>query len=192
MEMSKYQPMYCYDLEVTTDSVWIGKWIYWPLTWVGSTSNYSTTANLHNSQITTAPTKPFSSLLCLHQPFPSNRFLQWTAFSFMRSRSFFTASHAEFNCQLTWSLHLPSRQLLVTDHVEYPILLLLCVFVVVGVCLLSHCLETGCITLFIKNLLPPSNGRGFVIVSQQRTYMLQYVIISLVVPFSEAGSLVFA
>jgi hypothetical protein len=31
----------------------------------GTTSNCSTTANLHNSQIITAPTKPFSSPLCL-------------------------------------------------------------------------------------------------------------------------------
>jgi hypothetical protein len=28
-------------------------------TWLGTTSNYSATTNLHNSQITTAPTKPF-------------------------------------------------------------------------------------------------------------------------------------
>jgi hypothetical protein len=41
---------------------------------LGSTSNYSATADLHNSQITTAPAKPFSSLLCLHEPFPSNGF----------------------------------------------------------------------------------------------------------------------
>jgi hypothetical protein len=30
----------------------------------------SIAANLHNSQITTASAKPFSSLLCLYQPFP--------------------------------------------------------------------------------------------------------------------------
>jgi hypothetical protein len=35
-------------------------------------SDYSATANLHNSQIITAPSKLFSSLLCLHQPFPGN------------------------------------------------------------------------------------------------------------------------
>jgi hypothetical protein len=43
------------------DGVWIGgldllTHLYTPL---GTTSNYSATANLHNSQITTAPTKPF-------------------------------------------------------------------------------------------------------------------------------------
>jgi hypothetical protein len=30
---------------------------------LGTKSNYSATANLHNSQINTAPAKPFSSLL---------------------------------------------------------------------------------------------------------------------------------
>jgi hypothetical protein len=34
--------------------------------WLGTTSNYSAIANLHNSQITTAPDNPFSSLLRLH------------------------------------------------------------------------------------------------------------------------------
>jgi hypothetical protein len=35
---------------------------------LGSTSNYNATANLHNSQIATAPAKPFPAC-CLHQPF---------------------------------------------------------------------------------------------------------------------------
>jgi hypothetical protein len=38
-----------------------------------TTSNYSATANLHNSQNTTALAKPFPAC-CLHQPFPSNCF----------------------------------------------------------------------------------------------------------------------
>jgi hypothetical protein len=37
-----------------------------------TTSIYSATTNLSNLQMTTATAKPFSSLLCLHQPFPSN------------------------------------------------------------------------------------------------------------------------
>jgi hypothetical protein len=41
---------------------------------LGTTSNYSLTANLHNSQINTAPAKPFSSMLWLHQPSPGNGF----------------------------------------------------------------------------------------------------------------------
>jgi hypothetical protein len=40
---------------VTIDGVRIGEWIHWPLV----TSNYSATANLHNSQITTATAKHF-------------------------------------------------------------------------------------------------------------------------------------
>jgi hypothetical protein len=37
-------------------------------------NNYSATADLHDSQINTAPTKLFSSLLRLQQSFPSNGF----------------------------------------------------------------------------------------------------------------------
>jgi hypothetical protein len=45
--------------------------LYTPL---GATSNYRVIANLYSLQITTAPTKPFSSLLCLHQPLPGKGF----------------------------------------------------------------------------------------------------------------------
>jgi hypothetical protein len=41
---------------------------------LGTTSNYSATTNLDTLQITIAAAKPFSSLLCLHQPFPGNGF----------------------------------------------------------------------------------------------------------------------
>jgi hypothetical protein len=41
---------------------------------LGTTNNYSDIANLHTLQITTAPTKPFSSLLWLHQLFSGNSF----------------------------------------------------------------------------------------------------------------------
>jgi hypothetical protein len=45
---------------VTVDGVRIGEWIYWPLIQTTRTAgNYSTTANDHNSQITTAPVKHF-------------------------------------------------------------------------------------------------------------------------------------
>jgi hypothetical protein len=39
-------------------------------TLLGTTGNYS--ANLHTLQITTAPSKPFSSMLCLQQLLPAN------------------------------------------------------------------------------------------------------------------------
>jgi hypothetical protein len=45
--------------------------LYTPL---GITSNYSAIVNLHNTKITTAAAKTFSSLLWLHQPFPGNGF----------------------------------------------------------------------------------------------------------------------
>jgi hypothetical protein len=45
--------------------------LYTPLR---TASNYSAIANRHTLQITTAPTKPFASLLWLHQPFPGNGF----------------------------------------------------------------------------------------------------------------------
>jgi hypothetical protein len=50
---------------VTIDGVWIGEWIYWLLTPLGTTGIYSAIADHHTLQITTAPAKPFSSLLCL-------------------------------------------------------------------------------------------------------------------------------
>jgi hypothetical protein len=62
-----------------------------------TTSNYRTISDLHNSQITTAATKPFPSVLYLHQLFPGNGFEQWRFFSFTRLGSKFTASHAELN-----------------------------------------------------------------------------------------------
>jgi hypothetical protein len=63
-------------LSVTVNGIWIRGWNYRPLihSRLGTTSNYSATANLHNSQITTTPAKPISSLLCLHQPIPCNGF----------------------------------------------------------------------------------------------------------------------
>jgi hypothetical protein len=41
---------------------------------LGTISNYSAVVNLDTLQITTASTEPFSSLLCLHQPFLGNGF----------------------------------------------------------------------------------------------------------------------
>jgi hypothetical protein len=50
-----------------------GRDMDWGMDLLPTTSNYSAIANLHTSQITTAPDKPFTSLLC-HQPFPGNCF----------------------------------------------------------------------------------------------------------------------
>jgi hypothetical protein len=66
--------------------------------WLGTTNNYSATANLYNSRITTAPAKP--SPACLSsQSFPGNGVSQWRFFSLKRSSPFFTDSRT----QLTWS-----------------------------------------------------------------------------------------
>jgi hypothetical protein len=52
---------------------WIGS-IAHLYTLLGSTHNYRTITDLQHLQFTTAPTEPFSSLLCLNQLFPGNGF----------------------------------------------------------------------------------------------------------------------
>jgi hypothetical protein len=44
---------------VTIDRVWIVEWLYWSLIHATQNYNYSSNANLHILQITTAPAKPF-------------------------------------------------------------------------------------------------------------------------------------
>jgi hypothetical protein len=51
---------------VTIDGVWMVNGF--TDTRLVNACNHSATANLHTLQITTAPVKPFSSLLCLYQP----------------------------------------------------------------------------------------------------------------------------
>jgi hypothetical protein len=113
---------------VTIDGVWIGEWISWPL---GTTSNYSAIANLHNSQITTAPAKLFPAcyvfnscflataltveIIQLHAltsllsgEYPANELL-----STQLQRHLFSASLAELdltaNPQLNSLIHHPTR-----------------------------------------------------------------------------------
>jgi hypothetical protein len=87
------------SLCVTIDGVWIGERIYWPLTHTTWKYNYSATINLHNSQITTAPSKPFPAC-CVHQPFHGNGLCQWRFFSFTLPYSIFISSRSELlkNC----------------------------------------------------------------------------------------------
>jgi hypothetical protein len=55
--------------------VWIGDGFIDQLhTPLGTANNCIAIANLHTLQITTAPAKPFSSLMCFHQPFHGNGF----------------------------------------------------------------------------------------------------------------------
>jgi hypothetical protein len=85
---------YCYVVCVAIDGVWIGEWISWPLIHtLGTTSNYSATANLHNSQITTAPAKSFPAV-------PWKRILTVEILQI----PIFTASLTELNSQLSLSL----------------------------------------------------------------------------------------
>jgi hypothetical protein len=74
---------------------------------LGTTSNYGAIANLHNSQITIGPVKPFSSLLCLHQPFPGKRLLTLEILQLHALRCYLHS----FPCrtQLHWPPQLSSR-----------------------------------------------------------------------------------
>jgi hypothetical protein len=94
---------YCHDLGVIIDGVAIGELDL-------------LTTSIHHSEIqvitalwliSTLYKSPqhqlslFSSLLCLHQPFPGNGFWQWRFFSFTRSGPFFSTTFADLNSQLT-------------------------------------------------------------------------------------------
>jgi hypothetical protein len=72
-----YIYLYCHELGVILDGVWIGErfleHLHTPLV---TTTSYGAIANLHTSQITTTPVNPFSIMLCFHQPFPGNGFKQ--------------------------------------------------------------------------------------------------------------------
>jgi hypothetical protein len=54
------KPLYCHNLRVC-DCRPTRDWILDLLIQLGTTGSYSATASLHTSQITTAPTKPFSA-----------------------------------------------------------------------------------------------------------------------------------
>jgi hypothetical protein len=153
------------DCDMTLCGVLIGDgFIDRLFTRLGTTSNYSATANLHNSQTITAPAKPFSSLLCLHQPFPGNGFHQWRFFSCTRSGPPFTAARAEFK---SLSTELITPTVLVLDsrhgpHKKHRSSIVAFLSVTAGTCLPSCFPETYCLTSSIKNLL-----------TQQRVYVLQ-------------------
>jgi hypothetical protein len=61
---------------------------------LGSKSNYSATANLHESQIITASSKPFPPCYALTNSSQETASNKWK-FSFMLSGSIFTTSNAE-------------------------------------------------------------------------------------------------
>jgi hypothetical protein len=84
---------------------------------LGTTSNYSATANLHNSQITTAPAKPFSSLSSLSVPW--QRLLTVEILQFHALKFSLQNSRTTLSSKLVLSLYLG------TDHIENTALLLL-------------------------------------------------------------------
>jgi hypothetical protein len=129
----------------------------------GTTSNYSVIANLHTLQITTASDKPFSSLLCLHQPFLATASNSGDS-SASRAQVLSSRPPAQtstLNRQLStrlsilnWvapivflmtTLHGSSRKRRFQQKCHF-----MFVFFAAGTCLPIRCLATGCITpLFI-------------------------------------------
>jgi hypothetical protein len=121
-------------------------------TQLGTTSNYSATANLHNSQITTAPVKPFP------------------AYCVFTSCSLVTASNSG---DYSDSVLKPSLLSLpyITD-LDAPVLFL--VTPRHGPSRQHRSFSYA--NRFRGNVFTsPSNGRRFVTVTQQRVYTIQYV-----------------
>jgi hypothetical protein len=115
-------------------------WIYLPL--IHTTEHYEQVQRhryLHNSQIITAPAKPFSSPLRLYRSLLGNGFQYWRFLRFTLSGSIFTA----FRAKLTINSHI------YTDHVETPrfhcyspaVALLRFCYLTTGTCLPNRCPE---------------------------------------------------
>jgi hypothetical protein len=119
---------------------------------LGNISNYSATAHLHNSQITTAPAKPLP------------------AFGILTSRSLATASNSGDSSvsraqvlsskpPVQNSTELITRTVLAINsrhgpHRKHRSSIVVFVSVAAGTCLRNRCPETGCVTPFITNPLP--------------------------------------
>jgi hypothetical protein len=115
-------------------------WVLDLLTQLGTTSNYSATANLHNSQITTLPAKLFPACSVFTSPSVAT-----AANSFPGSGTIFTASLAELNWAkvnslLQTVLPIKSQHGIHRKHrvskIKSPVV---CVFVSAGTCLQSRC-----------------------------------------------------
>jgi hypothetical protein len=109
-----------------------------------TTSNYNGTANLHNSQMTTAHAKPFW-VCCV---FTSHSLATVSnsgdpSFSFTRSDPLFTASRTELTNNWPFPLLIPSRHgPRRSKHPLPTITIVACVFVAARTCLASSCPET--------------------------------------------------
>jgi hypothetical protein len=105
---------------------------------LGYVSNYSATANLHNSQITTASAKPFP-VCCV---FNSRSLVtvpnSGDFFSFTRWSPFFTDSCTELSSNLV-----PAYNISAQNNTENTAILLLHSCVAAGTCLPRRCPETA-------------------------------------------------
>jgi hypothetical protein len=133
---------------VTIDGVSNGEWIYCSLmhTQLVTTSNYSATANLHNSQITAVTTKHFQACCVL-----ASRSLASASSSGNSSASRTQALSSQPSVENSLSTNfVPCLKHISTDHIENRALLLLRPTVALlrtsclatGTCLASRCPET--------------------------------------------------
>jgi hypothetical protein len=169
---------------VTINGVWIGGFIDHLHTQLRTTSNYSVIADLNTLQITTAPAKTSSRLLCLQQPFHNNSFERWRFFSshaqvlssqppmqnqtlnqWLKTNYSTISSSLPCRTQQNWLLNrngCPSsllfNSLAWTTYRQYTVSPVTCVTTATGMCLLIRCLEMGCITPLFMCLL---HSKGF-------------------------------
>jgi hypothetical protein len=127
----------------------------WGMDWILA---LLTTCTHHSKlQITTAPAEPFSSLLYVQQPIPSNGFQQWRFFSFLCSCCYCLANVPQLNClthQPTTSVHSAELVNIIIfkitpwhgQHWKPHFSIVVHMFISAGMCLPSCCLETDCIT----------------------------------------------
>jgi hypothetical protein len=121
-------------------------------TQLGITSNYRATANLHNSQITTAPAKRFPDCCAFTSRSLATAFKSGDS-STSRAQILSSQPSAQNSTELTAPtvLVITSRH---GQHRKHSSSIVAFVSVAAGTCLPNCCPEMGCATPFVKNLLP--------------------------------------
>jgi hypothetical protein len=125
---------------------------------IGTTSSYSATAYLHNSQITTASARPFQAFcVFISSSLTTASNSRDSSASRAHSLRYRTHLSTDSNWLLTGSPQLSSLQPLCMDRVENIVSnsnsIVVFLFVAAGTCLPTSCLDRGCITpLFIRIL----------------------------------------
>jgi hypothetical protein len=152
--------------------------LYTPL---GTTSNHSAAANLHNSQITTAKSSPACSVF-------NGRFLVTGVNSGDSSASRAQVLPSRFqyrtDCQLSTELVAPILFFITPrrgPRRQHPVSPVACVTVATGTCLPIRSLETGCITPLFIRLLHSNGCRCYNIILP---LVFQVVILQVVFPRS--------